>query len=81
MPTYEYICLSCDKNFEYFQGINDEPIKICPSCKGGVKRHISGGSGFIIKGARSSSAPPSCGMESPCCGRESFCGNHGECHE
>ena len=50
MPTYEYECLKCEQRFEEFQKMTDEPIKICPECKGEVKRIISGGAGFLFKG-------------------------------
>ncbi|MFH1562592.1 MAG: FmdB family zinc ribbon protein [Nitrospirota bacterium] len=51
MPTYEYECLKCEQRFEEFQKMSDEPIKICPECSGEVKRIISGGAGFLFKGA------------------------------
>lgn len=41
MPQYEYKCKVCDYQFEEFQSINDDPISICPKCKGNVKRLIS----------------------------------------
>jgi putative FmdB family regulatory protein len=50
MPTYEYKCTKCSHCFEVFQKITDTPVKICPVCKGKVKRLISGGSGLIFKG-------------------------------
>lgn len=49
MPTYEYVCTSCNHEFEEFQGMSDEPLKECPKCKGEVRRKISGGL-FCIKG-------------------------------
>ena len=53
MPTYEYVCNKCGKEFELFQKMSDEPIKVCPDakCKGPVKRVIGEGSGIIFKGA------------------------------
>jgi putative FmdB family regulatory protein len=59
MPTYEYVCEKCDKTFEVFQPITDEPLKVCPKdhCgqkrwgKGKVKRAIGGGAGLIFKGS------------------------------
>lgn len=50
MPTYEYECTSCLHRFEAFQQMKDEPLKNCPKCKGKVKRLISLGAGFILKG-------------------------------
>lgn len=51
MPTYEYVCLKCEKEFELFQPMKDEPLKVC-TCgkKGRVRRKISGGGGLIFKG-------------------------------
>lgn len=50
MPTYEYACDKCKKNFDLFQNMKDEPIKKCPKCGGKVHRLIGGGSGIIFKG-------------------------------
>jgi len=51
MPTYDYICSDCGYEFEYFQSMSDEPIRICPKCNGTVRRKISGGTGLIFKGS------------------------------
>ncbi len=51
MPTYDYYCISCGFEFEEFQSIASEPIRICPKCQGNVKRKISGGTGLIFKGS------------------------------
>lgn len=51
MPTYDYKCLACDKIFEVFQKMTDEPLQNCKYCGGNVKRIISGGSGVIFKGS------------------------------
>jgi putative FmdB family regulatory protein len=50
MPTYEYQCEICGFKFEKFQKMNEEPVKICPKCKGKVKRLISAGGGLLFKG-------------------------------
>ncbi len=50
MPTYEYQCTKCGKQFEIVQRITDEPKKRCPDCRGKVFRVISGGGGVILKG-------------------------------
>lgn len=34
MPTYEYVCTSCNDKFELFQSIKDEPVKTCHKCGG-----------------------------------------------
>jgi putative FmdB family regulatory protein len=51
MPTYEYECLSCKIRFDLFQSMKDDPISVCPECKGKVKRLIGGGLGVIFKGS------------------------------
>ena len=51
MPTYEYKCDKCNYVFEEFQSINDEPLRECPKCGGGVQRLIGAGAGLIFKGS------------------------------
>ena len=51
MPTYEYKCDECGHEFEAFQSIKDEPIKVCPVCNAKVHRIINGGAGVIFKGS------------------------------
>ena len=58
MPTYEYHCEKCDRNFEVTQSMKDDVLKTCPKdlCqrktwgKGRVKRQIGSGAGLIFKG-------------------------------
>ena len=50
MPTYEYECRECGHAFERFQGINEDPISLCPECEGKVRRLISSGGGLVFKG-------------------------------
>ena len=51
MPTYEYECQKCGFAFEKFQSMTEDRIKICPECKGAVKRLIGTGAGIIFKGS------------------------------
>lgn len=59
MPTYEYHCEKCDRNFEISQSMKDDVLKTCPKelCqrktwgKGTVKRQIGTGAGLIFKGS------------------------------
>jgi putative FmdB family regulatory protein len=59
MPTYEYACEKCGKNFEVFQSMRDEAFTTCPKeqCqqkrwgKGKVKRLLGTGAGIIFKGS------------------------------
>lgn len=50
MPTYEYKCMNCGFVFEKFQQMGDEPLSVCPKCKGELKRIIYGGVGIHFKG-------------------------------
>lgn len=59
MPTYEYSCEKCKKDFEIFQSMKDDVFKTCPkeACrmktwgKGKVKRQLGSGAGLIFKGS------------------------------
>ena len=52
MPIYEYLCTNCKHQFEEFQTMSEEPLKICPKCgKETLKRLIGAGSGVIFKGS------------------------------
>jgi len=51
MPTYEYRCKDCDFEFEEFQSMAAEPLRVCPRCSGHIYRLISGGGGLIFKGS------------------------------
>ncbi len=54
MPTYEYRCQRCGKNFDVRQNFADEPLTTHEGCGGEVERLISvpalqfKGSGFYI---------------------------------
>jgi putative FmdB family regulatory protein len=59
MPTYEYHCEKCKKDFDLYQSMKDDPITICPKeqCrqktwgKGKVRRLLGTGAGLIFKGS------------------------------
>tara|TARA_B100000131_G_C18099821_1_gene605542 strand:+ start:762 stop:980 length:219 start_codon:yes stop_codon:yes gene_type:complete len=52
MPTYNYICLACDKKFSIFQSMNDKSISNCKYCKSKrIEKIITGGSGLIFRGS------------------------------
>jgi putative FmdB family regulatory protein len=59
MPTYEYHCEKCKKDFELFQSMKDDAVKTCPKdkCrqktwgKGKVRRLLGTGAGLIFKGS------------------------------
>ena len=81
MPTYEYECKNCGLRFERRQAITDAPLKECPECRGEVCRLVSGGTGFILKGAghqtQHGRRGSGCSLEESgktCCGQEERCG-------
>ena len=51
MPIYEYICKSCEHEFEEMQRFSDAPLEQCPSCKeeSSLQRKVSK-SAFHLKG-------------------------------
>jgi putative FmdB family regulatory protein len=49
VPIYEYKCVECNKIFEAFQKISDDPLTECRFCTGKVERIISQTS-FQLKG-------------------------------
>ena len=59
MPTYEYHCQKCGKNFDAFQSMRDKAFEECPKelCQmkkwghGKVKRLLGTGAGLIFKGS------------------------------
>ncbi len=50
MPTYEYRCGDCGREFEVFQRMSDRPGAPCPGCGRAAERLISGGAGLLFKG-------------------------------
>ena len=70
MPTYEYECTACGVRFESFQKMSDPPLKKCPECGAEVRRLVTGGAGFIMKGQSDfTSRRPG----KTCCGRTERC--------
>ncbi len=50
MPTYEYLCKVCGKNFEVVQAFTDDPLTGCTFC-GGQVRKVFGSIGITFKGS------------------------------
>src|SRR5689334_22841191 len=61
MPTYEYRCRSCGEHLEVVQSFKDDPLTVCPSCDGELRKVFSPigiafkGSGFYKTDNRSGS--------------------------
>jgi putative FmdB family regulatory protein len=49
VPTYEYQCTGCGREFEVRQRISEPPLTRCEQCGGAVKRLLSSAP-FILKG-------------------------------
>ncbi|HNZ02796.1 MAG TPA: zinc ribbon domain-containing protein [Myxococcota bacterium] len=76
MPTYEYACRKCGKQFEKVQKISDAPVASCPECNSNDTERLISHSSFVLKGSgwyqsdyagKSSSSPSCCGCKSGSC--------------
>src|SRR5437588_12483870 len=62
MPTYEYRCKSCGEHLEVVQSFKDDPLTVCPTCEGELRKVFSPigisfkGSGFYKTDSRSGSS-------------------------
>ena len=71
MPIYEYECDSCHFHFERKQRFDEEPVTMCPKCKGKARRVIHStpvifkGSGFYTTDHRKGVPEPGGGGEPP----------------
>ena len=75
MPTYEYRCKNCGEHIEIVQSFKDDPLTVCPSCEGELRKVFSPigisfkGSGFYKTDSRpaggSSKSESSAKSESP----------------
>ena len=50
MPTYQYACTECGHELEAVQKFTDEPLSICPECKGRLRKRY-GAVGVVFKGS------------------------------
>ena len=51
MPVYVYRCASCGHQFERHQFFQDEPLKICPSCRKKTLKKVITPTKVIFKGS------------------------------
>ena len=65
MPTYEYRCKNCGEHIEIVQSFKDDPLTVCPSCDGELRKVFSPigisfkGSGFYKTDSRPAAASKS----------------------
>jgi putative FmdB family regulatory protein len=50
MPTYEYRCAN-GHEFEQFQRMSEEPLRVCTVCGAAAERIMSAGAGLLFKGS------------------------------
>lgn len=73
MPIYEYVCDSCDHQFEIQQSMQDNPLTECPKCSGQVRRVfglnsvIFKGSGFYCTDSKKKSSSGKAATETTAC--------------
>lgn len=67
MPTYDYRCKDCGHEFETQQSFSDDPLTVCPTCGGNLRKVFSAvgiafkGDGFYKNDSRTSKAKSSSG--------------------
>jgi putative FmdB family regulatory protein len=63
VPTYQYACTDCAERLEAVQKFSDDPLTVCPSCGGRLRKVFSPvgivfkGSGFYRTDSRKGSEP------------------------
>jgi putative FmdB family regulatory protein len=50
VPTYQYACTDCADRLEVVQKFTDDPLTVCPSC-GGKLRKVFSPVGIVFKGS------------------------------
>jgi putative FmdB family regulatory protein len=67
VPIYEYVCSSCQQQFEVRQKVSDPPVSTCGRCGGTVTKLISSpaimfkGSGWYVTDYSDKLKPPASG--------------------
>jgi putative FmdB family regulatory protein len=67
VPTYQYACTDCAERLEAVQKFSDDPLTVCPSC-GGKLRKVFSPVGIVFKGSgfyRTDSRADRKGSEAP----------------
>lgn len=62
MPRYQYRCRNCGDELEVVQSFKDDPLTVCPTCQGALRKVFSPigiafkGSGFYRNDSRTASS-------------------------
>lgn len=51
MPTYGYRCTNCGHQFEIFQRMSDDTLKVCPNCSQPTLKKVLYPIGVAFKGS------------------------------
>ncbi len=51
MPTYQYVCGSCEEPLEIVQSFTDDALTVCPRCGEASLRKVYGSVGVVFKGS------------------------------
>jgi len=51
VPTYGYRCTNCGHQFEIFQRMSDDPLKVCPNCSQSTLKKVLYPIGVAFKGS------------------------------
>lgn len=51
MPTYQYVCDSCNEPLEVVQSFSDDALTMCPACSEPALRKVYGSVGVVFKGS------------------------------
>lgn len=58
MPIYEFVCNSCDSEFEAIVSSTDTSSVSCESCQGSDVKKVMSASSIKVGGASASLSPP-----------------------
>jgi len=50
VPTYQYSCTECGEQLEVVQSFSDEPLTVCPTCQGRLRK-VFNSVGVVFKGS------------------------------
>ncbi|MDH3500581.1 MAG: zinc ribbon domain-containing protein [Acidimicrobiia bacterium] len=51
MPTYEYVCKTCEHRFEKRQSFSAKPLRTCPECSQKTLQKVIFPTGVVFKGS------------------------------